>query len=184
MNLLDSVNNILPYLGENPVTGLDTRHPTVALIIDNIDQQIDLLLGRGWWFNERVVTLYPSSEGDMPSPKNTVAIYSLDGRNVEMRNDKLYDLDVGSYYFTEAVNLKLIERLTFNELPEYAKQVVQARAAMAVYIKEFGVESAVEEIQKQETTALNLLMQEHLRKRQFNSLKNNRAARFMSALRS
>ena len=39
LKLLEAVNNILPYLGENPVTNIDARHPTVALILDNIKQQ-------------------------------------------------------------------------------------------------------------------------------------------------
>ena len=75
LKLLEAVNNILPYLGENPVTNIDARHPTVALILDNIKQQKLNLLGEGWWFNELRTTLYPSSEGEIYVPSNTISFY-------------------------------------------------------------------------------------------------------------
>jgi hypothetical protein len=181
MNLLQAVNYILPYLGEAPVTSLDIRHPTVAMVLDNIQTSRARLLARGWWFNELHTKLYPSSEGDISAPTQALAIYS--DVNIEERNGKIYNITDGTYVFTTPIDVKIIEDLSFEELPTYAALCIQERAAIDTYVKDFGVEKVVELIQTREKEALWALEQENLRKRKYNSLKNNRAMRYISALR-
>ena len=182
MNLLQAVNYILPYLGEAPVTSLDIRHPTVAMVLDNINTSRTRLLAKGWWFNELNTTLFPSSEGDMPAPTAALAIYS--DKNIEERDNRLYNIDEGSYLFTEPLKVKIIEDLLFEQLPTYAALCIQERAAIDTYVKDFGVEKVVEIMMEREREALWALEQENLRKRKYNSLKNGRAMRYVSALRS
>ena len=57
MKLLDAVNTVLPYLGEHPVTDIDTAHPTVDLIVAAINRHREAFLSEGWWFNEGTVTV-------------------------------------------------------------------------------------------------------------------------------
>ncbi len=182
LKLLEAVNNILPYLGENPVTNIDARHPTVALILDNIKQQKLNLLGEGWWFNELRITLYPSSEGEIYVPCNTISFYSEVITHTE-RNRKVYNTSTGSYIHTEPIKCKIVEDLEFEELPYYAALVIQERSAQLAYVKDYGVESAIEVMQKKEQEAWFALNQEHLRNKRYNSLQNRRAFRFMRALR-
>ena len=182
LKLLEAVNNILPYLGENPVTTVDIRHPTVALIIDNIKQQKLNLLGEGWWFNELRTTLYPSSEGEVYVPTNTISFYPEDNIYTE-RNRRVYNISTGSYRHTSPIKCKIVEDLEFEELPYYAALVIQERAAQLAYVKDYGVESAIEVMQKKEQEAWFALNQEHLRNRRYNSLQNRRAFRFMNSLR-
>lgn len=69
MKLLDAVNTVLPYLGEHPVTDLDTAHPTVDLILAAIERQRSSLLAEGWWFNERTLTLPVNTAGRLMHPQ-------------------------------------------------------------------------------------------------------------------
>lgn len=183
MNLLTAVNNILPHLGENPVTTVDARHPTVAMIKDAIQESKTMLISEGWWFNERKITLYPSSEGEIFAPDRVLAFYPTDGQEVEIRGEKMYDLANGTYHFTKKVDAMIIDDLDFEELPTYAAHAVQYNAAHWVYTQDFGVESVVQYLLSHEMQALTLLRQENLRKRKYNSLKNNRAFRFVRARR-
>lgn len=185
MKLLDAINNILPHLGENPVTTSDSsKNPTVAIILDSIEEAKTTLITKGWWFNERTITLFPSSENEIFAPTNVLAFYPTDGRRVEIRADKMYDLDNGTFLFTEKVEGRLVDNLTFEELPTYAALVIQYKAAISVYTKDFGPESTIQVLSKGERESYDMLMTEHLRKRKFNSVNNRRGARFINALRS
>lgn len=184
MKLLSAINNILPHLGENPVTSVDIRHPTVALVQDAINEAKLMLLSQGWWFNERNLTLYPSPEGEIYAPDNVLAFYCLDGQEVDIRGERMYDIKNGTYFFTRKVEARVIDDLTFEELPNYAALVVMYAAAHNTYTKDFGVESVVQYLMKLETEARIMLQQEELRKRKYNSLKNNRAFRFLKVRRA
>ena len=48
MKLLDAVNLVLPKLGERPVTSLEVKHPTLAVLLPIIEQTQINTLQRGW----------------------------------------------------------------------------------------------------------------------------------------
>lgn len=181
MKLLTAVNNILPHLGENPVTSVDVRHPTVSLILDAIEEAKLNMLTQGWWFNTRDITLYPSSENEIFAPTNVLTFYCTDGQLIDIRGDKMYDLQNGTYTITKKVVGTIMDDLTFEELPTYAALAVQYNAAHSVYTKDFGIEQTVRYLLEQEKNALMMLMQEELRKKKYNSLKSSTAFRFVKA---
>lgn len=184
MELLTCINNILPYLGESPVTKVDLKHPTVSIIVDALNQARQALLSRGWWFNTRVVKLYPSQEGDMPSPKDALFVETLDkDLLVEMRGRSLYDLKNGTYKFKEPIEVKLIEDLDFEILPLSASLWIQYRACAQVYTKDFGVEDILKEITAREQEAMISLQSEHLRKVDYKTLKKRLARKYYHAIR-
>ena len=65
MKLLDAVNLVLPKLGERPVTSLEVKHPTLAVLLPIIEQTQVNTLQRGWWFNEYEYTAYPNAQGEI-----------------------------------------------------------------------------------------------------------------------
>ena len=82
MKLLDAVNLILPKLGEHRVTSVDNKHPTLAIILPEIENELKKLLARGWWFNEFDYKAYPDSEG-----AGALIEFELDGKARYSPND-------------------------------------------------------------------------------------------------
>ena len=111
MKLLDAVNTVLPYMGEHPVTDLDTAHPTVDLIIKAIDRQRQALLAEGWWFNERTLTLPVNTDGKIDAPTEIISIYGLDC-DVDIRGDDLIDTYTGSWLFSAPIKVEAIDSVT------------------------------------------------------------------------
>jgi hypothetical protein len=185
MNLLDAVNYALPYMGEATVTSVDVRHPTVALIVRAINDHSRSLQAGTWWFNDKLVKLYPDADKLIATPANLITIVAVENKYlVENRNNRLYDLTNDTYMFTEMIECRLKEELPFEELPHWAAEVIKQRATRQVYVQDYGIESTIKELAAKETEATNQLMHEHLRKRKFSTTKSRRVGRFMHALRA
>jgi hypothetical protein len=185
MKLLDAINAILPMLGEAPVTTVDARHPTVALINSAINIARQELLAEGWWFNEERRTLYVDPEGYIPTPANLLALYSLTSTQLEPRGEYLYDLGTGSILFKVGgtYDCRLVVDLPFEHLPHYAALYVQYVAGATAYTQDFGVEKVVATFQESAQGAYNMLEQEELRKRKYSGTTNSIRAELESALR-
>lgn len=185
MKLLDAVNTVLPYLGEHPVTDIDTTHPTVDLIVKAIDRQRQALLAEGWWFNEGTVTLPVNTDGKIDTPTGIISIYGLDC-DVEIDGANLRDTYNNSEYFSAPITVELIKDTPFEKLPLYAAHVCLYNAATEVYTADFGVESSVQVLQSLSENARMKLNQENLRKRRYNSSAFRRPsgyARFRSVIK-
>lgn len=176
MKILEAINNILPHLGEAPVTTVDARHPTVALIVQALQQARQSLLAEGWWFNEEQRTLYADPVGVLYAPDNILAMYSESDVDLEPRGEVVYNLSEGTSVFApnSTYAVRLVVDLPFEHLPHYAALYLQYSAAVAVYTQDFGVEKVVQVLSQQASMAYNMLEQEELRKRKYNS-GNNRA---------
>lgn len=166
MQLLDMVNNILPHLGEAPVTALNSNNQTVTMILRNIEDQRANILAEGWWFNTTIVELQADPEGELRTPLNLAAYYPTDGTHIEPRGRLMYDLANRTFVHspTRKYRGKLVEKLTVEELPVYAARLVMFRAAVECYMKDFGVDSTVQALTQQANVQHILLTQEHLRK--------------------
>lgn len=182
MELLEAVNNILPYFGEAPVTRIDNKHPTVTLITNTIDTVRKTLLAEGWWFNERHVTLYPSTEGGMPAPSNALSIEGLDGKVYEMRGRAIFNVGTGSFIFTDKIEVKVLEDIKFEDLPRTVAQWITCRSASRAYAMDFGIEDVIQEMQMREQEAYNKMLAEHLRKRKYCTWKSKAGVQYLSAL--
>ena len=182
MDLLEAVNNILPYFGEAPVTRIDNKHPTVTLITNTIDSVRKTLLAEGWWFNTQVVTLYPSSEKDMPAPANAMSIDGMDGGVYEIRNRAIFNVKTGSFLFDEKITVKVCEDIKFEDLPRTVAHWIQCRAATRAYAMDFGIEDVIPEMQMRETEAYNKMLAEHLRKMKCCTWKSSAGRRYLNAL--
>lgn len=169
MELLEAVNTILPYMGEHLITRIETtRHPTVDLIVNAIARSSKELLTEGQWFNTSYVTLPVNTDGQIDAPSNALTVYGLDCR-VSIRGGRLYNLDGATKYFTTPVRLKVIEDMEFKDLPELAASTVMYSALIEVYVSDFGVDTTIQAMQMKYVGNRDLLSQENIRNRRFNS---------------
>lgn len=182
MNLLTAVNNILPKLGEHPVTSLDKKHPTLAIILPLVDLELERLLTKGWWFNTYPYTMYPDTEGNIAIPTNTLQFTPVDV-NAIVRAGKLFNPATLDYVWTEPVVGTIILNFSFDELPVAAQHVVFYQALVAAYVTDLGLEKEVQFWMQGITAAEKLLMSEHLRNRKFSASNSPRHRRLRAAMR-
>lgn len=182
MELLTAVNLILPVLGEHPVTNVNQKHPTLAVILPVIEQTRREVLNRGWWFNEYQYTVYPDSEGICWLPSTTLR-FTPDDRLSTVRGNRLYSMDTLSFQFTEKVVGILIEDVVFNELPESVANTVLYGAMVSAYMTDIGMEQVVQAWAGQQQQALAMATAEHLRNKQYSTKKSPRFRRIKRAMR-
>src|SRR5690625_7894190 len=98
MTLLQAINRIIPALGENPVDSIETRNPTVGIVLNAINNARHDLLQRGWWFNEFETTLYPDTQGVYSPPAVALEWISHHVDAIIMVMSLIYTVDQISIY--------------------------------------------------------------------------------------
>lgn len=184
MELLTAVNLILPAMGEHPVTRIDIKHPTLAVIIPVIQSRLDTTLMRGWWFNEFRHTLYPDSEGGIAIPDGTLAFIPDDGYAGTVRQKKLFNAETMNFLWTKPVPGVLQLRLDFEDLPESVATYVFYNALVQIYLVDIGLEAVVSEWKQIAKEAEFLATGEHLRNMRHTTRKSKRYGRLRSAMRA
>ena len=184
MDLLTAVNNILPWMEENKVTTVDTKHPTVALILDKIDLNLEKILNEGYWFNTEHKKFFLTPEGTVNRPVNMIALYPDDASlNYEARGDKIYDLSNSTFQIPAPFEASIRVSLDFAEIPEAAARTVMWRAGIDAYVPDFGLANSVQVMMAREQEAYALLQREHLRKKRFSAMNSAAGFRYLNALR-
>lgn len=184
MELLTAVNLILPAMGEHPVTRIDIKHPTLAVILPVIQSNIDKELMRGWWFNEYKHKLFPSSEREIGLPDDTLSFIPEEGKEGSVRNKRLFNGKTLDFKWDGPVEGILQLRLPFNELPESFATFVFYKALVQIYLVDIGLESVVSEWKQIYKESEFLATQEHLRNMRHTTQKSRRYGRLRSAMRS
>lgn len=131
---LEAINTMLSTIGESPVNAVeDTGNVDVVIarqILQSVSREVQ---ARGWHFNTEInYTITPDSEGYLVLP-NTVlkvdTVYPDSSKDVVVRGSRLYDREKHTYVFTDAVKVDMTILLTFDELPEVARNYVTIRAS-------------------------------------------------------
>lgn len=182
MRLLDAANLILARVGEHPVTSIAIKHPTLAVLLPEIELELKTMLLRGWWFNEYDYTAYPNSEGQINLGTECLSFVPK-YVDAALRGQELYDTANRTYVWTAPVQGRIKEYLSFERVPETAAQHVLFMAAVNTYIQDIGKTNEVVEWQAKATTALDALLDEHLRNKRYNSKNTTAFQRIVSALR-
>ena len=131
---LEAINTMLSTIGESPVNMVeDTGNVDVVIarqILQSVSREVQ---ARGWHFNtEKNYTITPDSKGYLVLPKTVLkadTVYPDDSKDVVVRGNKLYDRENHTYVFTDAVKVEMTVLLTFDELPEVARNYVTIRAS-------------------------------------------------------
>ena len=131
---LEAINTMLSTIGESPVNAVeDTGNVDVVIarqILQTVSREVQ---ARGWHFNTEInYTITPDSEGYLVLP-NTVlkvdTVYPDSSIDVVVRGSRLYDREKHTYVFTDAVKVDMTILLTFDELPEVARNYATIRAS-------------------------------------------------------
>ena len=186
MKLLEALNSGLPYLRAPEVTTDTARHPMVGFLRSAIQRQLDTVLDRALWFNVVDTTLQLDVSGRIETPSNLRTLYTTGNLApvVEARGEYLYNLSNTTDIFTEPLEVKLVQGLEFEEVPNAAASVVRWAAALEVYSQRFDAgDSTAKRLAMFVAQAEQLLEREHLRKKKFNSHNTGAAARIMAALK-
>lgn len=182
MKLLTAINRILPALGEHPVTGIDTKHPTLAIIIPQIEAQREDFLTQGWWFNTFNASFLPSSEGTIDVPNGTLSFVPTN-RDAVVRGEQFYNPVTRNYIWTGELKGTLIQDVEFEELPESAAQHVLYASLVLSYATDIGLEQVVNLWREESAKALARVEREHLRNRKYGTVRSPRWRRYTAALR-
>jgi hypothetical protein len=185
MELLKAVNMILPYFGENTITKIDYKHPTVVLITDVLEDMQKTLLSKGWWFNTSYVKLYPNSDGGLDAPENALSIVNMSTRDViAIRDQRIFNVTQRSYKFEEPIVVRIIDNMDFEELPENVALWIMYRTAYEAYVRDYGYEDVLQIIQLKEHEADQKVNAEHLRNKKYSTCKSPMAWKYYNALRT
>lgn len=180
MTLLQAINRIIPALGENPVDSIETRNPTVGIVLNAINNARHDLLQRGWWFNEFETTLYPDTQGVYSPPEGALEWIP---HNVDaiLRGKSLINPEDQSVLFPNVDKLEGTVRLDvpFDDLPEVFKLWVVYKGVVDAYLSDIGLEEIVGQWQREAMLAENLVWTQHLRFKKYSTRKGGMARRML-----
>jgi hypothetical protein len=137
MQTLTVVNSMLGTLGEAPLNSLSEEHPLLGACQLYIGLSDTAIQSTGWWYNREHLTLQPSArDSGIYVPGDTLGIRDplVHGTHqpvrAALRGRRLYSLDRGTYDFTDTLDVVLIRRVPFQELPEIAAAYIAADAVL------------------------------------------------------
>lgn len=173
---LNVVNSMLSSIGEVGVNSLLDGHPLVNkgltfLHLANITEQ-----GKGWWFNTECITLNPTDDGEILTPKNIIQLDPLSSAlDYTERAGKLYKLNAGTgspTQFDGPVTLVVVRLVDFEDLPTNAQLLVQHSASLDFLNDMDGDASKVQKITNRYREAMITLKADHIRSVDVNFLNN------------
>ncbi len=163
MKLLDAVNLTMPKLGERPVTSLELKHPTLAVLLPIIEQTRRTTLNRGWWFNEYPSTLYPDGDGVVAIGTQTLSFVPDMPGTAITRGTELFNPTTLTNVFTEPVKGTVTQDIDFDLLPESAAQYVFYASLVEAFATDIGVTQELSVWQARAGQAWSDMLAEHLR---------------------
>lgn len=183
MLLLNAINEVLPKLGEHPVTSTESKSPTLAVVIPQIEATTRNLLTAGWWFNTFNITLYPDSEKYIGVPLNTLKWIPEPGVSCIARGERFYNGDTQSFKFDGPVKGVVTQLVSFEELPESVAQAVLYTALVIIYATDIGLEEVVRIWQGLATAGMARMEAEHLENKRYSIRQSRRFRNLLSAMR-
>jgi len=159
---LAAVNTIIANIGQAPITGLETGNPLVEMAEQTLDEITRAVLAEAWHHNTEVgYPFMPDTDECIEVPDNVLAIDSVpgDGRQLTIRDGKVYDRIAHSYKFTGVQELSVTWLFDFTELPEAFKNYITIRSANVFAGRSIGSEEAVTFGQREEVIARATLLE-------------------------
>ena len=182
MKLLNMVNLVMPKLGERPVTSLEQRHPTLAVLLPIVTQNRISALMKGWWFNEYNTTIVPDVDGFLNIGLDTLSFVAECPDTAVQRGARLFNPVTMSFSYTAAVKGRIVQDVAFDELPEAAAQYVFYSALIEAYTTDIGVTNELQIWTSRAQAAYSDLIAEHLRQKKYSTRGSPRWRRYINAL--
>lgn len=175
---LEAINTMLSTIGESPVNTVeDTGNVDVVIarqILQSVSREVQ---ARGWHFNtEKDYTITPDSSGYLLLPTTVLKADTVspdESTDVVVRGSKLYDRRNHTYCFTNAVKVDMLVLLTFDALPEVARNYITIRASRIFQERVVGSDTLQAFNSQDEARALVSLMDYESDTADFNILNDN-----------
>jgi len=179
---LSAVNSILGSIGQSPVTDLEYENPEIALVYRTLTEVSNQCQAEGWVFNtEYRYPLVPDTNNEINIPINILQMDLSDTQSASMdvvkRDGKLYDKLNHTYTFTNPVEVDIVWRFPFEDLPHPFKQYITFRAARLTSAKLTGDEVLFKLLQEQESYARATCMEYECNQGDYNYLGYPRGTR-------
>lgn len=183
MLLLSAVNEVLPKLGEHPVTSTEAQSPTLAVVIPQIKSTLRNLLTQGWWFNTSRVKFFPDSEKFVDTPVGLLKFIPEAGVTAVARGERFYDIVKQSYEFDAPFSGAITTLLDFEELPESVAQRVLYEALVIIYATDIGLEQVIQIWDGMAKAAQASMEAEHLQNMRYSTKTSRRYLNLRRAMR-
>lgn len=159
---LEAVNVMLTSIGEAPVNSLSSGLED-ALIADSILTETSRSIQKhGWYFNtEDNFPLNPDQSGTLVLPSNILKLDMQDTRYV-LRGNRVYDRAKHTFNIGASLRGTVVLGLSFDTIPESARQAVMYRAARVFQNRVVGSQIIYQFTKEDENTALAELQAEEL----------------------
>lgn len=130
---VEAINFVLVRGNEPPITSLTTDSSSASTLAKSfLDQERLTVLSEGLQFNTRRTTFYPDINGHIGIGDN---ILSVDGYGANLYDsytivdDRLYDTADQTDVFTDGVELEVIYRYDFSDIPRWVQYRIMTRVA-------------------------------------------------------
>ncbi len=132
-SFLEAVNRVLQMMGEAPVNSLDGQYGLAQQAQDALNDTSRQVQSDSWSFNtDRQRLLQRNQNNEIQVGNNVVRVVvdllQYPAADVVQRGSRLYDRKAGSYQFSIDLKADVTYALEWEELPEYARQYITARA--------------------------------------------------------
>lgn len=159
---LDAVNAMLRTLGEAPVDSLESGLFQAETAEQILDETSKIAQTGDWDFNrEEGIKLFPNTLGEIAVPANTIRIDASSRRfKVIQRSGQLYDKANHTFIFKEPLACDIVWYLSWEDLPEAARQFIYLSAARKFQMLTLGSSELAGFTQEDEQRAF-LRLQQH-----------------------
>ena len=165
---LDVVNKCLASMGELPINSIaNSTNPMVTNARQSFKDAVIAEQGAGWWYNTEEIKLLPQVDQTYLIPSDTLSLsaqQTYTPKWLTIRGNKLYDTAIGDWYYgTNAIRVKIIRALPFEDLPYNAQKLVRAATVSKFQLDFDGdqAKQAAADTEYQESYAL--CMMDHTR---------------------
>jgi hypothetical protein len=182
---LDIVNSMLRTIGIDGLTSTDTDHPDYVEALQVLNEVRADVNKLGYWYNTSYPTLELNASNEIVLPANSLSSDPCDrNKNYVKRGSKLFDMDNRTYTIDAAVQVKLVENLEIEEMPETAKSYIKAKARYEFYSDNDGDAQQVARLERDRLRAWAEFYREHIRNRDINHRDSPAAMRIRKGVRS
>lgn len=184
MKLLDAVNLIMPKLGERPVTSLEVKHPTIAVLLPIIEHTRRTTLNRGWWFNTYPYTGYPDPDGKITVGVDTLSFVPDCAGVAVQRGTSLFNPATLTDVFTGPVSGEVTQDVDFELLPESVATHVFYASLIEAFTTDLGVTQELSVWQQMASQAWSDMIAEHLRQKRTSTRDRRAWRKLIGAMRA
>lgn len=154
---LEAVNVILINMGEAPIDSLSGDLPLDAYKAQQVLKEVSReLQTRGWFWNREYTYLTPNVDGYIAVPTNALDVERYGpGDPLVMRDGYLYTLSPfnNGFTFEDSVQVRITYYLSFENLPQMAREFLMAKAARVFQARELGDDTLLRQDSAEEIKA-------------------------------